>query len=48
MFVYVTTKRFVPKKHPLRTLKPLVDAALQGLRVNSMPFTPQAAGRLCA
>ena len=31
MFVYVTTEHFVPKKHPLRTLKPLVDAALSKL-----------------
>jgi transposase len=31
MFVYVTTEQFVPKKHPLRTLKPLVDTALSKL-----------------
>lgn len=31
MFVYVTTEQFVPKKHPLRSLKPLVDAALSKL-----------------
>lgn len=28
MFVYVTTEQFVPKHHPLRKLKPLVDSAL--------------------
>jgi transposase len=28
MFVYVSTEQFVPKKHPLRSLKPLVDSAL--------------------
>jgi transposase len=31
MFVYVTTEQFVPKKHPLRSLKPLVDSALSKL-----------------
>lgn len=31
MFVYVTTEQFVPKKHPLRSLKPLVDTALSKL-----------------
>lgn len=31
MFVYVTTESFVPKKHPLRLLKPLVDTALSKL-----------------
>jgi transposase len=31
MFVYVTTEQLVPKKHPLRTLKPLVDTALSKL-----------------
>jgi len=31
MFVYVTTEHFVPKKHPLRILKPLVDTALSKL-----------------
>jgi transposase len=31
MFVYVTTEQFVPKKHPLRSLKPLVDSALSNL-----------------
>jgi transposase len=31
MFVYVTTEQFLPKNHPLRTLKPLVDSALSKL-----------------
>jgi len=31
MFVYVSTEQFVPKKHPLRSLKPLVDSALSKL-----------------
>lgn len=31
MFVYVTTEQFVSKNHPLRSLKPLVDAALSKL-----------------
>ncbi len=31
MFVYVTTEHFVPKHHPLRKLKPLVDSALSQL-----------------
>jgi transposase len=31
MFVYVTTEQFVPKRHPLRSLKPLVDSALSKL-----------------
>ena len=31
MFVYVTTEQFIPKRHPLRTLKPLVDSALSKL-----------------
>lgn len=31
MFVYATTEQFVPKKHPLRSLKPLVDTALSKL-----------------
>ena len=28
MFVYASTEQFVPKRHPLRSLKPLVDSAL--------------------
>jgi transposase len=31
MFVYVSTEQFVPMKHPLRSLKPLVDSALSKL-----------------
>ncbi len=31
IFVYVTTEQFVPKNHPLRSLKPLVDSALSKL-----------------
>ncbi|NWJ99003.1 MAG: IS5 family transposase [Chloroflexi bacterium] len=31
MFVYVTTEQFVSKNHPLRSMKPLVDAALSKL-----------------
>lgn len=31
MFVYVTTEHFVPKNHPFRLLKPLVDTALSKL-----------------
>ena len=31
MFVYVTTEQFVPKHHPRRSLKPLVDSALSKL-----------------
>lgn len=31
MFVYVTTEQFIPKRHPLRSLKPLVDTALSKL-----------------